>query len=346
MALAAADLILPISRTAASDLMAWWREQGHDPDRLPPVRPVPLAAEMVGVPRVMAADPPARETTHLSAGARAPVRFLAVGTVEPRKNQLALMQAVNRLRRRRPELDIRLDVVGALHHAVAAAVQQEAARSGGCIRLHQYTPEAALRTMMRRMRRHGVRLSRRGLRSAHRGEPLAGQALPVFQHGIDGRDRSRRRLPGRRSARPGRHRRRPGAACRRRRAARSSSLVRPVAATDAVERLRTGDSGGARRDITRAAARRHRGLGRRWRGDRGGLGGGIRARVAAPLAGRFAGDSPRFPPGWRVRLPGIGRGELRGLWALLPLSTTHGPGRGDADPGRGARAGPEAGGRD
>lgn len=40
--LAGADLILPISRTSADDLKAWWREQAYDPDRLPTVRPVLL----------------------------------------------------------------------------------------------------------------------------------------------------------------------------------------------------------------------------------------------------------------------------------------------------------------
>jgi glycosyltransferase involved in cell wall biosynthesis len=130
--------------------VAWWREQEHDPDRLPPVRAVLLAAEMAGVPRVTAPDQAMKETADGSAGARPAVHFLAVGTVEPRKNQLAVMQAVNRLRCRRPELGIRLDVVGGLHYAVADAVQLEVARSGGYIRLHHYTPEAVLRTFMRK----------------------------------------------------------------------------------------------------------------------------------------------------------------------------------------------------
>jgi glycosyltransferase involved in cell wall biosynthesis len=147
-ALAAADLILPISRAAGTELASWWCEQGRDPNRVPPVRPVPLAAEVVGVPRITTPDAPLR-TDDGTSEARGPVRFLAVGTVEPRKNQLALMQAMGRLLSRRPELDIQLDVVGGLHPAVAVAVQKEAADSGGRIRLHQYVSDAALRTMMR-----------------------------------------------------------------------------------------------------------------------------------------------------------------------------------------------------
>ncbi len=57
LALAAADLILSVSHAAGEDLAAWWREQGHGPDRLPVVRPAALAGEMIGVPRVTASDP-------------------------------------------------------------------------------------------------------------------------------------------------------------------------------------------------------------------------------------------------------------------------------------------------
>ena len=157
--LAAADLILPISRAAAIDLVTWWREQGHDPDRLPPVRPVLLAAEMVGVPRVTVPDASAPFDDG-TAERRTPVRFLAVGTVEPRKNQLALMQALDRLLSRRPDLDIELDVVGGLHPAVAAAAQKEAGRSGGRIRLHQYASDCGTAHADAGLRRHRIRLAR------------------------------------------------------------------------------------------------------------------------------------------------------------------------------------------
>jgi len=147
-ALAAVDVILPISRAAGVDLVTWWRERGYNVDRLPPIRPVLLAAEMAGVQRVIAPDA-VTEASDAAEEAYSAVRFLAVGTVEPRKNQLKLMQAFDRLVRRRPELDIQLDVVGALHPAIAAAVQKEASRSQGCIRLHQYASDAALHALMR-----------------------------------------------------------------------------------------------------------------------------------------------------------------------------------------------------
>jgi hypothetical protein len=50
---------------------------------------------------------------------RPELRLLAFGTVEPRKNQVAVMEALSRLLVRRPSLRVQLDVVGNLHPAVA-----------------------------------------------------------------------------------------------------------------------------------------------------------------------------------------------------------------------------------
>lgn len=69
--------------------------------------------------------------------------------MEPRKNQLALLKALNRLHQRRPELNVRLDVVGGLHDAVAAEARREASQSGGRIQLHEYVSDAALHALMR-----------------------------------------------------------------------------------------------------------------------------------------------------------------------------------------------------
>ncbi|MBL6079104.1 glycosyltransferase [Belnapia sp. T18] len=140
-ALAACEVILPISWTAGDDLLAWWREQGFDRARLPPVRPVPLAAEICGTPREAGdAAAPAAEGR---------LRLLALGTVEPRKNQVAVMEALSRLRLRRPDLDFELDVVGSLHPAVAQRAEQLAAESGGVIRLLGYRPDEEVGALMR-----------------------------------------------------------------------------------------------------------------------------------------------------------------------------------------------------
>lgn len=140
LALAACDLILPISATAADDLARWWREKGHNPIRTPPLRPVLLAAEVTGEPRA---------GMEAFAGAHPELRLLAVGTVEPRKNQLAVMKALNRLLARRPDLRARLDVVGNLHPAVTERVTDLAEASGGAIHVHGYLSDEKVRALTR-----------------------------------------------------------------------------------------------------------------------------------------------------------------------------------------------------
>jgi glycosyltransferase involved in cell wall biosynthesis len=319
LALAAADLILPISRTAADELVAWWREQGHDTNRLPPVRPAPLAAEIAGVPRVTEADPMREPADGLL-----PVHFLAVGSVEPRKNQLAAMQAVNRLRRRRPELNIRLDVVGGLHGAVADAVQLEAARSDGCIRLHYYASEAALRRLMRECDATVFVSLAEGfglpiVESLWQGKPClcsnVGSMAEIAAGGgcltIDPRD--------------------------------------PVAIEGGIERL--AEDAGLRSELSRAACSRSLTA---WKDYANAVMAELAACPIVPLLGVIEGsagggeaiaaalevasvlvwrhhwrpDSQAILPGFRDTgnlSPGVGRGDLRRLWALLPLSTVRGP---------------------
>ena len=321
LALAAADLVLPISRTAGNDLVAWWREHGHDPDRLPPVRPVLLAAEMAGVPRVTAADS-MKETADGSAGI--PVHFLAVGTVEPRKNQLAVIQAVNRLRRRRPELNVRLDVVGELHHAVADAVELEAAHSDRCIRLHHFATEAVLRTLMRECDATVFVSLAEGfdlpiVESLWQGKPClcsnTGSMAEIAAGGgcltVDPRD--------------------------------------PDAIEGGLERL--AEDVGLRTELGRAACSRSL---THWSDYaetilaeldaaspvpllaviEGSAGGGEPIAVAFEAASarvwrhHWRVDSQAILPGFRHTsdpAPDVGRGDVRGLWALLPLSTTRGP---------------------
>ena len=127
--LVAADVVIAISEDAAHDLRVWWAEQGYEPTELPGVVAAPLAAEIVGVPRIVDAGEP-----------ESPIRFTALGTVEPRKNQVEVMRAFERLRARRPDLDVRLDLVGGIHEAVSSPVQ-EIARRDERIQLHQYVPD-------------------------------------------------------------------------------------------------------------------------------------------------------------------------------------------------------------
>jgi glycosyltransferase involved in cell wall biosynthesis len=132
-ALTAADVVGAISEHAAGDLRDWWSEKGYEPGAVPPVVPVPLAAEIVGVPRVVERDEPAL-----------PIRFTALGTVEPRKNQVEVMRAFSRLRARRPDVEMYLEIVGGIHEAVAREVEEIAGRDDQ-IRLHDYVSDEAAR---------------------------------------------------------------------------------------------------------------------------------------------------------------------------------------------------------
>lgn len=136
-ALVGADLLLAISEFSARDLLEWWAAQDYESSRLPRVRALALPEEILGLPRVTV--PPSLPN--------GPIGFVSVGTVEPRKNQVEAMSAFARLCTRRPDLDLRLDVVGAIHHAVADDVRRLVARERR-IRLHEYLADANVRSLV------------------------------------------------------------------------------------------------------------------------------------------------------------------------------------------------------
>jgi glycosyltransferase involved in cell wall biosynthesis len=136
-ALRATDVLLANSRHSADDLSAWWSELGYDTVSAPRVLAVPLPEEIRGVPRVTdSSEPDGRQ-----------IRFVTLGTVEPRKNQLRLMRAFSRLTHRRPDLDLQLDVIGGLH----GAVEHEAREHGLLVGLFQVDvhDRLALRDLLR-----------------------------------------------------------------------------------------------------------------------------------------------------------------------------------------------------
>jgi len=314
LALAAADLILAISRTAALDLAAWWREQGHDTDRLPAIRPILLPAEMTGLARVTTPGP--AQGTQL--------RVLAAGTVEPRKNQLALMQAVNRLRARRPDLPIRLDVVGGLHHLVADAAMREAAASDGSITLHHYAPEALLRSLLRACDITAFISLNEGfglpiVESLWQGKPClcsdVGSMAEIAAGGgcfaINPRDPAAIEAGLERLATDAALRiELAQAACSRELSSWDDYASDVLAACDAASPVPLlavieGSRGGG--EATAAA---------------------LEAASALIWRHHWRPGSQAILPGWRDTgepAPAIGRGHLRGLWGALPLATTAGP---------------------
>ena len=105
------------------------------------------------------------------------------------------MAAFQRLIERRPDLDLRLNVVGLVAPDVAVAASQLAKRSKGRIVLHGLLADDRSRPSAGLRLGHRLRLARGRLWAAGRREPVARQALPVLERRIDRRDRRRRRLP-------------------------------------------------------------------------------------------------------------------------------------------------------
>lgn len=106
-ALAAADVVFPISEFSARDLRAYLDTAPSGPR--PSIEPRHLPAELVGTPR---------EQEARGDCGRAPL-VLSVGSIDARKNQLALVRSFAALLRARPGFEGRLVLAGHLSPEVA-----------------------------------------------------------------------------------------------------------------------------------------------------------------------------------------------------------------------------------
>ncbi|RAI37017.1 glycosyltransferase [Rhodoplanes serenus] len=136
--LAGADVVFPISEFVGRVITEWWAEHDYIAPRLPRIHPILLPAELVGQPRVR----------QVEAMPERPIRFLSIGTVEPRKNQVALLRAFSDLVQRRRDLDLRIDLVGSVHAAVAEEVAAACA-SNSRITIHGACSEDVLLGLLR-----------------------------------------------------------------------------------------------------------------------------------------------------------------------------------------------------
>ncbi|MEJ1958892.1 MAG: glycosyltransferase [Nitrosomonadales bacterium] len=110
--LALADLIIPISRFAADDLVSFFLNRLYfQVETLPQIAPLLLPTEVLD-----------RERSMPTYSGNPPKLVLVVGTVEPRKNQLGLLHAFQRFCDQHPEHEARLVLVGGLHPAGARDV--------------------------------------------------------------------------------------------------------------------------------------------------------------------------------------------------------------------------------
>jgi glycosyltransferase involved in cell wall biosynthesis len=135
-ALRLADVVWPISRWSADQLVSFWGV-GRDADHgyLPQIRPIHLPCEF-DRPRV----------DELAPGEKL---VLCVGTLEPRKNQVALIRAFQSIRERDPSGGWKLVLAGNLHPLVADEVNA-AAQADASIEFLGYVPDAELSSLYER----------------------------------------------------------------------------------------------------------------------------------------------------------------------------------------------------
>jgi glycosyltransferase involved in cell wall biosynthesis len=123
------DLLLPISQYAAYDFAKFWGASGAE-----------------GTPRIVACPLPdggfAKKARPTPEGAETtPPTLLMVGTVEPRKRQIAVLEAFAAARSSSPAVAAaRLQIIGSLHPAVAPRFQQLVTTTTG-VEYFDYAPE-------------------------------------------------------------------------------------------------------------------------------------------------------------------------------------------------------------
>ena len=126
--IALGDLIIPISAHSGEDLRSYYvNDLKLPPHEIPQIHPVPLGEDFVNRPRA--------ETV----GERedGPLSIMCVGTIEPRKNQVMLLEAFNAVCRRHPDLDVTLNLIGHTHPKVAGAVDK-LVKANPLVRRHPY----------------------------------------------------------------------------------------------------------------------------------------------------------------------------------------------------------------
>ena len=99
---ALADMLLPVSRYAGGTLERYYKSLRLPAPELPQIIACPLPEEVPGYARDQtASEPTGRE-----------IKIMSLGVIEPRKNHYRLLQAFNAVCARRPDLDLRLTLIG------------------------------------------------------------------------------------------------------------------------------------------------------------------------------------------------------------------------------------------
>lgn len=177
--LAGFDRIWAVSRTSRDDLVGFWRWQGIS--HPPPVDVLALGADATASPRVRTRGVPT-----------AP-RILCLGILEPRKDQLTLLEACRRLRE--DGLPVELDLVGRVNphfgQPIVAQIRQLQRHSGGWLRFHEAADDAAVERLFASTRATAFPTRAEGcglplLESLWRGVPCLCSDLPVLRENAEG----------------------------------------------------------------------------------------------------------------------------------------------------------------
>lgn len=113
-----ADHVAPISHRSAEELAAFLRVHQRNQSDQPVIEAMPLPAESQLTPRVTRIDTASGETL-----------ILSVGSIEPRKNQLSLIEAFQRHCDEHPDTPWQLTLAGHLRADVAASVMESMAKN-------------------------------------------------------------------------------------------------------------------------------------------------------------------------------------------------------------------------
>jgi glycosyltransferase involved in cell wall biosynthesis len=143
-AMAIVDIVLPVSRTSGLILHNWLVQHGYSLDELPTISPILLPEEVYGIAR--------GRYDFSDESSQGPIEFLTIGTLCAHKNQLTSVRAFSNLMLARPDLNLKLHVVGTVTPECAVPASLLAKRSAGRITLHGHLPDAELSKIWPRVR--------------------------------------------------------------------------------------------------------------------------------------------------------------------------------------------------
>lgn len=178
--LASFDLVWAVSEASRRELEGFWCWQGLG--RTPPVEVLPLGADFARTPRAAAVRPPEGRP-----------RLLCLGILEPRKNQLFLLDVCERLWREGLDFELHLAGRANPHFGAPVVARLKALRraSGARVCWHEAPDDAALARLFATARATVFPTLAEGcglplLESLWMGTPCVCSDLPVLRENADG----------------------------------------------------------------------------------------------------------------------------------------------------------------